>query len=215
MSCVRPHDWRHVSVVKGTTLIHGGNSPTWTRRKRKRLNGKAAPFIWSPEANDWTCTDLFNFPLQSRWEEMDWKAESSVQSSEEEGGDEQNADTRWYRSSTHCQTSHREEELKPFYHKVIKQPAYGNCEELADAGLLAWLFGWFFPDTAYSCDPRIKKFKDDEKARKESEKKAKAEAKKREQDEKDRVSAAATVDYWHSVSLLYFVVVVCYLQCCM
>lgn len=43
-------------------------------------------------------------------------------------------------------------------------------------------------DTAYSCDPRIKKFKEEEKARKESEKKAKAEAKKKEQEEKERVS---------------------------
>ncbi|XP_077449548.1 dnaJ homolog subfamily C member 2 [Stigmatopora argus] len=45
-------------------------------------------------------------------------------------------------------------------------------------------------DTAYSCDPRIKKFKDEEKARKESEKKAKAEAKKREHEEKERVRLA-------------------------
>lgn len=45
-------------------------------------------------------------------------------------------------------------------------------------------------DTAYSCDPRIKKFKEEEKARKESEKKAKAEAKKREQEEKERVCVA-------------------------
>ncbi|XP_057711301.1 dnaJ homolog subfamily C member 2 isoform X2 [Corythoichthys intestinalis] len=45
-------------------------------------------------------------------------------------------------------------------------------------------------DAAYSCDPRIKKFKDDEKARKESEKKAKAEAKKREQEEKERARQA-------------------------
>uniref|UniRef100_A0A8C1Z189 DnaJ homolog subfamily C member 2 n=1 Tax=Cyprinus carpio TaxID=7962 RepID=A0A8C1Z189_CYPCA len=45
-------------------------------------------------------------------------------------------------------------------------------------------------DTAYNCDPRIKKFKEEEKARKESEKKAKAEAKKREQEEKERVSAS-------------------------
>nr|XP_057922149.1 dnaJ homolog subfamily C member 2 [Doryrhamphus excisus] len=45
-------------------------------------------------------------------------------------------------------------------------------------------------DAAYSCDPRIKKFKDDEKARKESEKKAKAEAKKKEQEEKERVRQA-------------------------
>ncbi|AWP00961.1 putative dnaJ -like subfamily C member 2 [Scophthalmus maximus] len=45
-------------------------------------------------------------------------------------------------------------------------------------------------DTAYSCDPRIKKFKEDEKARKESEKKAKVEAKKREQEEKDRARQA-------------------------
>ncbi|XP_037315683.2 dnaJ homolog subfamily C member 2 [Pungitius pungitius] len=45
-------------------------------------------------------------------------------------------------------------------------------------------------DTAYSIDPRIKKFKDDEKARKESEKKAKVEAKKREQEEKERARQA-------------------------
>ncbi|XP_076862935.1 dnaJ homolog subfamily C member 2 [Brachyhypopomus gauderio] len=45
-------------------------------------------------------------------------------------------------------------------------------------------------DTAYGCDPRIKKFKDDEKARKESEKKAKAEAKKKEQEEKQRARQA-------------------------
>ncbi|KAM6984906.1 dnaJ homolog subfamily C member 2-like [Aplochiton taeniatus] len=41
-------------------------------------------------------------------------------------------------------------------------------------------------DTAYGCDPRIKKFKEEEKARKESEKKAKADAKRKEQDEKER-----------------------------
>lgn len=51
----------------------------------------------------------------------------------------------------------------------------------------------FLPDTAYSCDPRIKKFKEEEKARKESEKKAKAEAKKREQEEKERVRVFNTL----------------------
>ncbi|XP_051976823.1 dnaJ homolog subfamily C member 2-like [Xyrauchen texanus] len=45
-------------------------------------------------------------------------------------------------------------------------------------------------DTAYNCDPRIKKFKEEEKARKESEKKAKAEAKKREHEEKERAREA-------------------------
>uniref|UniRef100_A0A3P9MQM3 DnaJ homolog subfamily C member 2 n=1 Tax=Oryzias latipes TaxID=8090 RepID=A0A3P9MQM3_ORYLA len=45
-------------------------------------------------------------------------------------------------------------------------------------------------DMAYSCDPRIKKFKEEEKARKESEKKAKAEAKKREQEEKEKARQA-------------------------
>ncbi|KAK5849349.1 hypothetical protein PBY51_008999 [Eleginops maclovinus] len=45
-------------------------------------------------------------------------------------------------------------------------------------------------DTAYSLDPRIKKFKDEEKARKEAEKKAKVEAKKREQEEKERARQA-------------------------
>ncbi|XP_040028745.2 dnaJ homolog subfamily C member 2 [Gasterosteus aculeatus] len=45
-------------------------------------------------------------------------------------------------------------------------------------------------DTAYGYDPRIKKFKEEEKARKESEKKAKVEAKKREQEEKERARQA-------------------------
>ncbi|KAM4569540.1 dnaJ homolog subfamily C member 2 [Odontesthes bonariensis] len=45
-------------------------------------------------------------------------------------------------------------------------------------------------DTAYSCDPRIKKFKEEEKARKESEKKAKVDAKKKEQEEKERARQA-------------------------
>uniref|UniRef100_A0A3P8Z7F9 DnaJ homolog subfamily C member 2 n=1 Tax=Esox lucius TaxID=8010 RepID=A0A3P8Z7F9_ESOLU len=45
-------------------------------------------------------------------------------------------------------------------------------------------------DTAYSLDPRIKKFKDDEKARKENEKKAKADAKRKEQEERERARQA-------------------------
>ncbi|XP_023651304.2 dnaJ homolog subfamily C member 2 [Paramormyrops kingsleyae] len=45
-------------------------------------------------------------------------------------------------------------------------------------------------DTAYSCDPRIRKFKEDEKARKESEKKAKAEAKRKEQVEREKARQA-------------------------
>ncbi|XP_061496440.1 dnaJ homolog subfamily C member 2 isoform X2 [Rhineura floridana] len=41
-------------------------------------------------------------------------------------------------------------------------------------------------DTAYSCDPRIKKFKEEERAKKEAEKKAKVEAKRKEQEERER-----------------------------
>ncbi|XP_048355672.1 dnaJ homolog subfamily C member 2 isoform X1 [Sphaerodactylus townsendi] len=41
-------------------------------------------------------------------------------------------------------------------------------------------------DTAYSCDPRIKKFKEEEKAKKEAEKKAKVDAKRKEQEEKEK-----------------------------
>ncbi|XP_007504127.2 dnaJ homolog subfamily C member 2 isoform X4 [Monodelphis domestica] len=41
-------------------------------------------------------------------------------------------------------------------------------------------------DNAYSCDPRIKKFKEEEKAKKEAEKKAKVEAKRKEQEAKER-----------------------------
>uniref|UniRef100_A0A6I8PAH2 DnaJ homolog subfamily C member 2 n=1 Tax=Ornithorhynchus anatinus TaxID=9258 RepID=A0A6I8PAH2_ORNAN len=41
-------------------------------------------------------------------------------------------------------------------------------------------------DNAYSCDPRIKKFKEEEKAKKEAEKKAKMEAKRKEQEAKEK-----------------------------
>ncbi|XP_054093831.1 dnaJ homolog subfamily C member 2 isoform X3 [Callithrix jacchus] len=41
-------------------------------------------------------------------------------------------------------------------------------------------------DNAYSCDPRIRKFKEEEKAKKEAEKKAKAEAKRKEQEAKEK-----------------------------
>ncbi|XP_068829440.1 dnaJ homolog subfamily C member 2 isoform X2 [Capricornis sumatraensis] len=41
-------------------------------------------------------------------------------------------------------------------------------------------------DNAYSCDPRIKKFKEEEKAKKEAEKKAKADAKRKEQEAKEK-----------------------------
>ncbi|ERE86996.1 putative dnaJ subfamily C member 2-like protein [Cricetulus griseus] len=41
-------------------------------------------------------------------------------------------------------------------------------------------------DNAYSCDPRIKKFKEEEKAKKEAEKKAKAEARRKEQAAKEK-----------------------------
>ena len=48
----------------------------------------------------------------------------------------------------------------------------------------------FFPDidNAYACDPRIKKFRDDEKERKLAEKKAKEEAARAAAEEKERVS---------------------------
>uniref|UniRef100_A0A6I8Q4C6 DnaJ homolog subfamily C member 2 n=1 Tax=Xenopus tropicalis TaxID=8364 RepID=A0A6I8Q4C6_XENTR len=45
-------------------------------------------------------------------------------------------------------------------------------------------------DNAYSSDPRIKKFKEEEKARKEAEKKAKADARRKEQEEKERQKQA-------------------------
>ncbi|XP_036776615.2 dnaJ homolog subfamily C member 2-like [Manis pentadactyla] len=41
-------------------------------------------------------------------------------------------------------------------------------------------------DNAYSCDPRIKKLKEEEKAKKEAEKKAKVEAKQKEQEAKEK-----------------------------
>ena len=44
------------------------------------------------------------------------------------------------------------------------------------------------PDNAYACDPRIKKFKDDEKEKKVAEKRAKEAAAKAAADEKERVS---------------------------
>ncbi|XP_063783073.1 dnaJ homolog subfamily C member 2 [Pseudophryne corroboree] len=45
-------------------------------------------------------------------------------------------------------------------------------------------------DNAYSSDPRIKKFKEEEKARKEAEKKAKVDARRKEQEEKEKLRQA-------------------------
>ncbi|XP_040268440.1 dnaJ homolog subfamily C member 2 [Bufo bufo] len=45
-------------------------------------------------------------------------------------------------------------------------------------------------DNAYSSDPRIKKFKEEEKARKEAEKKAKADARRKEQEDKEKIRQA-------------------------
>ena len=45
----------------------------------------------------------------------------------------------------------------------------------------------FFPDNAYACDPRIKKFRDDEREKKAAEKRAKQEAAKAAVAEKERV----------------------------
>jgi len=51
------------------------------------------------------------------------------------------------------------------------------------------LYSFFLDlDNAYACDPRIKKFKDDEKERKLAEKKAKEEAARAAAEEKERVS---------------------------
>lgn len=47
-------------------------------------------------------------------------------------------------------------------------------------------------DNAYSCDPRIKKFKEEERAKKEAEKKAKAEARRKEQEAKEKVGDTAS-----------------------
>lgn len=98
---------------------------------------------------------------------MDRKAEPGLQSSEEEGGDEQ--DTNASRYATPVRRTLRDDAndapVDTVFHPLV-----------------------LFADTAYGCDPRIKKFKDEEKARKESEKKAKADAKKRGQEEKEKVS---------------------------
>lgn len=111
---------------------------------------------------------------------MDWKAESCFQSSEEERGDEQNTNTSWYRAIRY---------LIKYLTTCVCKNTWRTVQEITDKDLWDWCeLYWFVADTAYSCDPRIKKFKEEEKARKESEKKAKAEAKKREQEEKERVS---------------------------
>lgn len=43
-------------------------------------------------------------------------------------------------------------------------------------------------DSAYNCDPRVKRFKEEEKAEKEAKKQAKAEAAKKEASQKKEVS---------------------------
>lgn len=56
-------------------------------------------------------------------------------------------------------------------------------------------------DNAYTCDPRIKKFKEDEKERKLAEKKAKEDAARAAAEEKERVSI--DTPYYLSVQLLF------------
>ena len=59
----------------------------------------------------------------------------------------------------------------------------------ATCGLISVKFSKHsIPDNAYACDPRIKKFKDDEKEKKVAEKRAKEAAAKAAADEKERVS---------------------------
>ena len=54
-------------------------------------------------------------------------------------------------------------------------------------------------DNAYTCDPRIKKFKEDEKERKLAEKKAKEDAARATAEEKERVSINKLSE-WRSTS---------------
>lgn len=54
-------------------------------------------------------------------------------------------------------------------------------------------------DNAYTCDPRIKKFKEDEKERKLAEKKAKEDAARAAAEEKERVSINKLSE-WRSTS---------------
>ena len=49
-----------------------------------------------------------------------------------------------------------------------------------------------FSDNAYSCDPRIQRFKEEEKEKKEAQKRAKKEAARKKAEEEDRVSGYFT-----------------------
>lgn len=62
-----------------------------------------------------------------------------------------------------------------------------NLSFLKSKTMIFFLMNVFFTDNAYACDPRIQKFKDDEKEKKMAQKRAKQEAARQKAEEEARV----------------------------
>ena len=96
-----------VSSVNSNGFSNRYNFDSWREFSYLDEEEKEKAEWWIPELSfiivlvlKYLSNVLFTILLQSRWEEMDWKEEPSFKSSEEEGRDEQNTNTSWYRANS-------------------------------------------------------------------------------------------------------------------
>ncbi|CAJ0960998.1 unnamed protein product [Ranitomeya imitator] len=110
--------------------------------------------------------------------------------------DEHRDERRWIEKQNRAARAQRKKEEMNRIRTLVghvtvtsSHPGTGSCRvHRAQATELQGALG--SEDNAYSSDPRIKKFKEEEKARKEAEKKAKADARRKEQEEKEKLRQA-------------------------
>lgn len=172
-------------LITGTILIHGGNFLTWMKRKKKRQNGKLVSVTVLQTATQfWSCVvteiSAVRWTLPCSRDERRWIEKQNRASRAQRKKEEMNRIRTLV--GTVSEQAHTVRWMRPL--KNIEE----SLQTVPEISAEHEVYCLISTDTAYSCDPRIKKFKEEEKARKESEKKAKADAKKREQEEKERVS---------------------------
>ena len=80
---------------------------------------------------------------------------------------------------------------KYIYIYIYLNDASEPCKKKLNHNIIKFLF--FFSDNAYLCDPRIARFKSDEKEKKLAEKKAKQDAIRQKVEEEERVSGSCLI----------------------
>lgn len=123
---------------------------------------------------------------------MDGEAEQDDETKEKERGSGKNQDISRYREivvpflspSSLPPSLSFPPTLSPDHHL----PVHTLITLIQSVSLNICLSPWLVADNAYRCDPRVKRFKEQEKAEKEAKKKAKREAARQEALERERVS---------------------------